>query len=101
METSIPQAYLLNHKASQEEIEKAITALSITPLYFVIVSDMKDVPLARQFGVEILKARTEDEAIEIAVNVFKENGMPSLVIGSGEGLIAIYADGRRESINVI
>ncbi len=101
METSIPQAYLLNRKSTPEQVEKIIAALSITPLYFVIVSDTKDVPLAAQFSVEVLKARTEDEAIEIALGVCNEQQMPSLVISSLEGLTAVYADGRRESINVI
>ena len=101
MKSEIPQAYLLNRNSPPEQVEKVLAALSITPLYFVVISDMKDVPLAAQFGVEVLKARTEDEAIEIALGVCNEQQMPSLVISSLEGLTAVYADGRRESINVI
>ena len=100
METSIPQAYLLSRTALPDEINQVIQALSITPLYFAIVSDMRDVPLAAQFGIEVLKAQNEAEALEIAANVFTENAMPSLIVSSSAGLTAIFADGKRESINV-
>ncbi len=100
METSIPQAYLLGSIASPEEIAQAITALSITPLYFAIVSDMKDVPLAVQFGVEVLKVPSEDEAIEFALFTFAQQEMPSLVISSTAGLTAVYEGGKRERVHV-
>ena len=100
MESSIPQSYLLNRNSPPEQVEKVLAALSITPIYFVVISDMKDVPLSAKFEVEVLKADTEDKAIEVAQFTFVQQGMPSLVIGSSAGLTAIFADGKRESINV-
>lgn len=101
MESSIPQAYLLSRTASPEEIERAKAALSITPLYFVVISNMQDAPLAAQFEVEVLKARNEHDAIEIALFTFAQQAMPSLVIVESPDsglLIAIQEDGSRKEV---
>jgi hypothetical protein len=79
-------------------VQVALAAFSITPLSCVIISDMKDQPLAMEFGELIVKTCNETESVDFAIESFTETRMPSLVIGSRSGITAIHDDGRVEDL---
>ena len=94
----VPRAYLLSRDAAPGLVETALAAFSITPLSCVIISDMKDRPLAMKFGELIVRAINELESIDFALESFPETQMPSLIIVSRPGITAIHDDGRVEDL---
>ena len=95
---SVPKAYILSRSAGPGLVQTALAAFSITPLSCVIISDMKDRLLAMEFGELIVRTRNEVESVDFALDSFKETQMPSLVIGSRNGITAIHDDGRVEDL---
>lgn len=91
-----PRAYLLSRMASAGLVQTALAAFSITPLSCVIIFDLKDQRLANEFGELVVMTDSETHAVDCAIEIFKETQMPSLVIGSKPGIIAIHEDGTVE-----
>jgi hypothetical protein len=95
---TVPRAYILSRAAGPGLVQTALAAFSITPLSCVIIFDSKDHRLAMEFGELILRTHNEVEAVDFAIESFKVTNMPSLVIGSRDGITAIYDDGRVEDL---
>lgn len=93
-----PRAYILSRTAGPGLVQTALAAFSITPLSCVIISDMKDHPLAREFGVLIVRTRDEEQSVDFAIESFDNTKMPCLVIGSRSGITAINEDESVETL---
>lgn len=102
----VPRAYILSRAAGPGLVQTALAAFSITPLSCVVIFDMKDLKLAMEFceTERIVKTANETEAIDFAMGSFIGTqmligtNMPSLVIGTRDGITAIYEDGRVEDL---
>lgn len=94
----VPRAYMLSREATTGLVETAIAAFTITPLSCVLISDMKDFPLAYGFHELVVRTPSEIDSVDFALTSFDETHMPSLVIGSRPGMTAIYEDGRVENL---
>lgn len=94
----VPKAYILSRAASPGLVQTALAAFAITPLSCVIIFQMSDHRLAREFGELIIQTHNEIEAVDFAIESFKGTNMPGLVIGSRDGITAIYEDGRVEDL---
>jgi hypothetical protein len=94
----VPRAYVLSRNAEPGLVQTALAAFSITPLSCVIISSMKDHPLAREFGALIVMTNNETQSVDFALESFDKTQMPSLVIGSRAGITAIYDGGRVEDL---
>lgn len=94
----VPQAYVISRTASAGLVQTAIAAFSITPLSCVIISTMTDYPLAQAFDTLIIRTDSEPGSLAFAIESFTQTEMPSLVIGSRDGISAIHADGIVEDL---
>lgn len=94
----VPRAYILSRSANTGLVQTALAAFSITPLSCVIISNMKDHRLAREFGELIVRTRDEFHSMEFAIESFVETKMPCLIIGSRPGITAIHEDGSVEDL---
>lgn len=94
----VPITYVISREAKPGLVETALAAFSITPLSCVIISNMKDYPLAQSFGTLILRTESQDTSIGFSKESFAQTQMPSLVIAGRPGISAIYEDGSVEDL---
>jgi hypothetical protein len=94
----VPRVYVISRAATEGLVQTALAAFSITPLSCVVISDMKDYPMARNFDALILRTSDEDTSLIFARESFEQTNMPSLVIGSSPGISAINEDGTMEAL---
>jgi hypothetical protein len=95
---TVPRAYMLSREATAGLVETALAAFTITPLSCVLISDMKDFPLAHEFHELVVRTPSEMDSVDFALTSFDETHMPALVIGTRPGMTAVYTDGHVENL---
>jgi hypothetical protein len=94
----VPSYYVVSRKMPKDQIGPILNALSITPVYCSIVSDIHDAELALSFASHVLRCKTEGDSCVVALAVSAEHKLPVLVVGTADVLDAVYSDGRRHPV---
>jgi hypothetical protein len=96
----VPLYYILSRSVTPEQEESVHTAIVITPIYFSIITNLLDAPLAYRFGTSVLTAADDAAARALAQQIYDTaEGHPnrSIIIGTADILTAVYQD-REETI---
>lgn len=91
----VPYAYILSRTVSAEQEQAVHDATRITPLYFGIVTDPLDYPLASRFAQVVMQVADDRAAKVLALQLYNTaEGHPSrsVIIGNANILIGIYED---------
>ena len=97
----IPAYYVLSRTATEEQISKAISALSVTPIHGVFTTGLSEEEfiIAQRFSSCVMYADNEASAADYSMTLFKARGFPHLVISEGDFvLLAGYPDGTKEPV---
>jgi hypothetical protein len=95
---SVPVVYVVNRTIPREETFVVLQTLRITPCCCAVISNILDAELAIQLAPEVLRAETEEKAIELGKTVAANFKRAVLVVGQANFLDAIWSDGRREAV---
>lgn len=93
-----PDYYVVPRSLTDEQIDLILHILTITPIACAIITDLKDAELGRKLGPEVIHANTVACAHELAAQIARETGSPSIIVGETRFFEARYADGRKENI---
>lgn len=99
----VPQWYRLSRTVTAVEEQNVHDAIILTPIYFGIVTNALDAPLAYRFSQVVMTVADEAAAAALAQQIFDTaEGHPnrSIIISSDTNILtAVYAD-REAPINV-
>jgi hypothetical protein len=96
----VPLFYILSRNVTTEQEDAVRSAVRITPIYFGIITDPLDAPLAYRFATAVMTVANDAAARALAQQIFDTaEGHPnrSIIIGTANILTAVYPD-REENI---
>lgn len=81
-------------------MQAALAVMAIAPPEGTIISDQRDIPLAREAGLLIVQVGNAADSMAMAAHLAEHNSLISLVIGAiPAGIVrSVYADGKSEDI---
>lgn len=94
-EARIPAYYIVKRNLDDVELGEVQHFLRITPIAYVMITDMRDMDEARKLNSEahILLLDKGENAAEWAEHL----AGPTMLIGESEFIDSVYADGVREA----
>ena len=97
-EIHTPCYYLCGRVLTDEQCDWVRHVLSFTPVLCAIYWDPYDAELARKLCDETIVVADEPAAHKLAIELARQTGFPSLLVGSVPLLEAVYGEGRQEQI---
>jgi hypothetical protein len=91
----VPLYYILSRDVTPEQEQRVHDALQITPVYFGIITDPLDAPLAYRFATVVQTVADDAAARALAQQIYDTaEGHParSIIIGTANILTGIYQD---------
>jgi hypothetical protein len=96
----IPLYYLISNTLNEPQENAVRSALSITPLSGILISDLQDGEFAHRFVKDVLLVRSPQQAEPLA-HEFGRSAGPVAVVGPFKNLFtAVHEDGTEEVIHV-
>jgi uncharacterized protein YeeX (DUF496 family) len=99
-EPRVPSYYVANCDLKDAKLDYLLQLLKMTPVAAVIVSNPKDIELARKVDDFIVRVDDIKAAHVFAQGFAKDSERPVLVLGDAEFLDGVFADGTREAVKL-
>lgn len=97
-EIKAPFYYILGRDTPREEMDAALWVFNITPCSTGVVSRHEDRDLINPVVFQVLKASDESACRELAAHLARTTGTPTLTVGEGSGMTAVFYDGSEADI---
>lgn len=98
VEINAPLYYILGRDISEGDICAAHFIFTITPCATGVVSRHEDKTLIQPFVFAVLRADDETACNELAAHLARTTHCPTLTVGEGNEMTAVYHDGGKETI---
>lgn len=98
VEINAPLYYILGRDISEGDICAAHFIFTITPCATGVVSRHGDKSFIQPFVFAVLRADDETACNELAAHLARTTHCPTLTVGEGTEMTAVYHDGRKETI---
>lgn len=98
VDINAPLYYVLGRDISEGDLCVAHFVFTITPCSTGVVSRHGDKSLIQPFVFAVLRADDETACKELAAHLSRTTGCPTLTVGEGQDMTAVYHDGKEETI---
>lgn len=93
-----PLYYILGRDIGPRDLDAAHFAFTITPCATGVVCRHEDKTLIEPFVFQVLQAIDEAACCDLAAHLARATRCPTLTVGEGKEMTAVFHDGRKETI---
>ncbi len=93
-----PLYYILGRDIEARDLDAAHFAFTITPCATGVACRHSDKVLLEPFVYQVLQAADEDACCDLAAHLARSTNCPTLTVGEGKEMTAVFHDGRKEQI---
>jgi hypothetical protein len=95
---SAPLYYVLGRNIEPGDLVAAHFVFTITPCATGVAARHEDKQLMEPLVWQVLQAADEASCRDLAAHLARTTGCPTLIVGDGKDMTAVYHDGKEETI---